>query len=213
MSWLDKLIGSRSDPPGPSPDFYEEGTALLLEQKYHEALTSFRLALRESPNDTDVLLQIAVVYTRIGMIDEARRTYRRVLEMKPDASGAHYGLGFLLLDTGETAEAIAHLRAFLDRPPTAPSAERHVAHARAKLAELTGESETNKEPTDNSPQDANWSRESTPLAFLVDLDQVPPEIVAELLAAMDELHRANGGGGLKVGNSCTGSEALVGVFA
>jgi Flp pilus assembly protein TadD len=213
MSWFAKLIEGRSDRSGHTPDYYEEGTALLLEQKYHEALTSFRLALRESPNDTDVLQQIAVTYTRIGMTDEARRTYSRVLEIKPDASGAHYGLGFLLLDAGETAEAIAHLRAFLDRPPTAPSAERHVAHARAILAELTGESEANKEPTDSSPQDTSWLAESTPLAFLVDLDQVPPEIVAELLAAMDELHRANGGGGLKVGNSCTGSEALVGVFA
>jgi hypothetical protein len=88
-----------------------------------------------------------------------------------------------------------------------------VAHARAVLAELTGESEANKEPTDTSPQDSSWFAESTPLAFLVDLDQVPPEIVAELLAAMDDLHRANGGGGLKVGNSCAGSEALVGVYA
>lgn len=213
MGWYEKLIGGRSDRRGHAPDYYEEGTALLREEKYHEALTSFRLALRESPDDTDVLQQIAVTYTRIGMTDEARLTYRRVLEIKPHASGAHYGLGFLLLDAGETAEAIAHLRAFLDRPPTTPSAERHVAHAREVLAELTGEPEANKETTDSSPQDPSWLAELTPLAFLADLDQVPPEIVAELLAAMDELHRANGGGGLKVSSSCTGSEALVGVFA
>ena len=140
MSWLTNLIGGRSDSREREPDYYEEGAALLMQEKYHEALTSFRLALRESPNDTDVLQQIAVTYTRIGMTDEAMRTYRRVLELKPHAAGAHYGLAFLLLQGGSTDQAVAHLRAFLARPPAA-NADRHVAHARATLAELTGEGE------------------------------------------------------------------------
>jgi Flp pilus assembly protein TadD len=139
MSWITKLINGRSGPEGGEPDYYEEGSVLLREEKYHEALTSFRLALRESPNDTDVLQQIAVTYTRIGMIDEAVRTYRRVLELKPHASGAHYGLAFLLLQQGQTDDTVAHLRAFLARPPATPHAQRHAAHARATLAELTGE--------------------------------------------------------------------------
>jgi Flp pilus assembly protein TadD len=139
MSWITKLINGRSGPEGREPDYYEEGSVLLHDEKYHEALTSFRLALRESPNDTDVLQQIAVTYTRIGMTDEATRTYRRVLELKPHASGAHYGLAFLLLQQAQTDEAVAHLRAFLARPPATPHAQRHVAHARATLAELTGE--------------------------------------------------------------------------
>jgi Flp pilus assembly protein TadD len=140
MSWLTNLIGGRSDSREREPDYYEEGAALLSQEKYHEALTSFRLALRESPNDTDVLQQIAVTYTRIGMTDEAMKTYRRVLELKPHAAGAHYGLAFLLLQGGSTDQAVAHLRAFLARPP-ASNADRHVAHARATLAELTGEGE------------------------------------------------------------------------
>jgi Flp pilus assembly protein TadD len=142
MSWITKLINGRSGPEGREPDYYEEGSVLLREEKYHEALTSFRLALRESPNDTDVLQQIAVTYTRIGMTDEALRTYRRVLELKPHASGAHYGLAFLLLQQAQTDDAVAHLRAFLARPPATPHAQRHVAHARATLAELTGEGDS-----------------------------------------------------------------------
>ncbi len=142
MSWFTKLINGRAGPSSREPDYYEEGTSLLSEEKYHEALTSFRLALRESPNDTDVLQQIAVTYTRIGMTDEAVRTYRRVLELKPHAPGAHYGLAFLLLQAGNHDETVAHLRAFLARPPSSPSAERHVSHARATLAELTGDGET-----------------------------------------------------------------------
>jgi Flp pilus assembly protein TadD len=141
MSFWKNLITGRSDASSERVDYYGEGVDLLRQEKYHEALTSFRLALRESPNDTDVLLQIAVVYTRIGTTEEAVRLYRRVLELKPHASGAHYGLAFLLLGRGNRDEAVMHLRAFLARPPRIADAERHVEHARLTLAELTGEGE------------------------------------------------------------------------
>ncbi|HEX6068651.1 MAG TPA: tetratricopeptide repeat protein [Longimicrobiaceae bacterium] len=139
MSWWRKLIPGNSDDDSRETDYYGEGTDLLRQEKYHEALTSFRLALREDPSDTDVLQQIAVTYTHIGMTDEAVRTYRRVLDMKPHASGAHYGLAFLLLQRGSVDDGIAHLRAFLAHPPHIAEATRHIEHARAKLAELTGE--------------------------------------------------------------------------
>ncbi len=138
MAWWRNLISGRSDETG-ATDYYQEGVELLRAEKHHDALTSFRLALRESPNDTDVLQQIAVTYTHIGMTDEAIRTYRRVLELKPSASGAHYGLAFLLLQRGRREDGIAHLRAFLAQPPALAEAERHIAHARHTLAEL-GES-------------------------------------------------------------------------
>jgi Flp pilus assembly protein TadD len=139
MSWWRNLISGRSDDDVQTTDYYQEGTGLLRQEKYHEALTSFRLALRESPNDTDVLQQIAVTYTHIGMTDEAARTYRRVLELKPHTPGAHYGLAFLLLQAGQKDDGVAHLRAFLAHPPRMEDAHRHIAHARATLAELTGE--------------------------------------------------------------------------
>jgi len=151
MSWFTKLINGRSGSAAKDPDYYEEGSILLQEEKFHEALTSFRLALRESPNDTDVLQQIAVAYTRIGMTDEAIRTYRRVLELKPHASGAHYGLAFLLMQGGNTDEAVAHLRAFLARPPQHANAQRHVTHARKTLSELTGDGEPDEAPPAGGP--------------------------------------------------------------
>lgn len=135
------MIPGASAPASGDPDYYEEGSALLRQEKFHEALTSFRLALRQNPSDTDVLQQVAVTYTHIGMTDEAVRTYRRVLDFKPHASGAHYGLAFLLLQRGERDEAVAHLRSFLARPPRTPDAGRHLAYARSTLSELTGEGE------------------------------------------------------------------------
>jgi tetratricopeptide (TPR) repeat protein len=136
MAWWRNLISGRTEDPTGDTDYYQEGVELLREEKHHDALTSFRLALRENPNDTDVLQQVAVTYTHIGMTDEAVRTYRRVLDLRPRASGAHYGLAFLLLQRGSREEGLVHLKAFLENPPDIPEAKRHVDHARRTLEEL-----------------------------------------------------------------------------
>ena len=139
MNLWKKLLGGEDD--ADKVDYYAEGLALLREGRFHDALTSFRLALREAPGDSVVLQQIAITYTRTGQVDEAIRTYRSVLEKDPDAHGAHYGMAFLLLRKEENREAAEHLRRFLANPPRGPEALEHVAHARSTLARLVGESE------------------------------------------------------------------------
>lgn len=136
MDFLKKLLGTEA---ADRVDYYREGLDLLGVGRYHEALTSFRLALRDEPGDLAVLLQIAITYTRIGMTEEAARTYQSVLEREPSASGAHYGLAFLMLREGRKEEATEHLRRFLADPPDAEEAKRHLEHARATLAELKRE--------------------------------------------------------------------------
>ena len=137
MTIWNKLFGG--DDPG-RVDYYREGVGLLQDGKFHEALTSFRLALKESPGDAVVLQHIAICYTRIGMTDEAAKTYKHVLQKNPSAAGAHYGLAFILLRSGEVREGAEHLEAFLANPPEGPDAEDHIHHARRALAELRGES-------------------------------------------------------------------------
>jgi len=129
-----KLFGHETD----DVDYYDEGMELLNSGKFHEALTSFRLALRDQPSDATVLQQIAITYTRIGMTDEAIRTYRKVLSHDADSPGAHYGLAFLMLRNGRPDDARDHLRAFLAQPPGDVSAEPHIDHARRTLSELDG---------------------------------------------------------------------------
>ena len=119
-------------------DYYAEALELMSSGRYHDALTSFRLALRSDPQDPAILQQIAITYTRIGMTEQAAKTYRQVLERNPRSAGAHYGLGFLLLREGRTDEAVQHLESFLAMPPDGADAQRHVEHARATLAVLRG---------------------------------------------------------------------------
>lgn len=129
-------------------DYYQEGLDLLRVAKYHDALVSFRLALKETPGDVAVLQQMAITHTRIGMTDEAAKMYRQVLERDPKAAGAHYGLAFLLLRSGRPADAEPHLRAFLELAPEGPEAQQHVEHARQALAELEGGAPVREEAGD-----------------------------------------------------------------
>lgn len=133
MAFWNKILGNDDVQ---RVDYYREGLELLEAGKFHEALTSFRLALKESPGDAIVLQQIAICYTRIGMVDEAAKTYRHVLQKDPSSPGAHYGLAFILLRGDDPGESIPHLEAFLANAPDEDEVGAHVEHARWTLAQL-----------------------------------------------------------------------------
>ena len=138
MSWWSRLTGGKSaDPPKPQRlDYLSEALALERQGDYDAALTSYRLALRDQPNDQRILQNMAIAYSKTGRMDEAMRCYRRALELDPQLSGAHYGLAFLLLRRGDAAGAERHLAAFLANPPRGPEADRWVQHAQQTLEQL-----------------------------------------------------------------------------
>ena len=141
MSWWSRLTGGKSESEargGPRVDYLSEALALERQGDYDAALTSYRLALRDRPNDQRVLQNMAIAFSRTGQLEEAIRCYRRALDLDPSLSGAHYGLAFLLLKRGESAAAAEHLEEFLARAPRSAEATRWVEHATATLGELRG---------------------------------------------------------------------------
>ena len=135
MSWWSRLTGGKSESESKAGrvDYLSEALALERQGDYDAALTSYRLALRDRPNDQRVLQNMAIAYSRLGQLEEAIRCYRRALELDPGLGGAHYGLAFLLLKRGDNEGATEHLQAFLARPPHSPDAERWVRHAQQTL--------------------------------------------------------------------------------
>ena len=138
MSWWKRLTGASSESriKPQRLDYLNEALALERQGDYDAALTSYRLALRDTPDDHRVVVNMAIAYTKTGRHEEAIRSYRRALELKPDLPGAHYGLAFLLLRRSDQAGAEQHLEAFLAKPPQTAEAERWVNHAQETLNEL-----------------------------------------------------------------------------
>ena len=149
MPWWSFLTGG-SGREEDRPDYYREGLELAAEERYHEALTSLRLALRERPGDVATLEQMAIVYTRMGMTDEAIKMYQRALEKDPGRAGAHYGIAFLYLNRGRDAEAAVHLEAFLRSRTDIPGSEKHAGHARETLDRLR-QPDAEAEPPEQAP--------------------------------------------------------------
>jgi tetratricopeptide (TPR) repeat protein len=147
MSFWDRLTGGKPKPPAENLDYLNEALALERQGDYDAALTSYRLALRQRPNNHKVIQNMAIAYSKLGQMDEAVRCYRRALAIEPRLSGAHYGLAFLLLRRGEMNDAAFHLEAFLMDPPRSPEAERWVKHAQKTLDEMKGSG-----PPPQSPQ-------------------------------------------------------------
>lgn len=138
MSWWSRLLGGKSggDLKPKRLDYLSEAMALERQGDYDAALTSYRLALRDRPNDTKILQNMAIAFTKTARLDEAIRHYRRALELDDTLAGAHYGLAFLLLKRGDPDGAAQHLRAFLAQPPHGPDAQRWVEHATQALQEF-----------------------------------------------------------------------------
>lgn len=140
MSFWDRLFGGRTESTQKQHrqrlDYLNEALVLERQGDYDAAVTSYRLALRERPDDLKILQNMAIALSRVGRLEEAIRAYRKALELDPTLSGAHYGLAFLLQKRGDPTGAIKHLSAFLAHPPSGPDAARWIAHATATLDQL-----------------------------------------------------------------------------
>ena len=135
MTWW-KIWSGNGGRVREEPDYYEEGIDLVRQGLYHEALISFRLSLKHEPRKAATLEQMAVVYTLIGLTDDAARSYTAALKERPRSPAAHYGLAFLLLKKGAEGEARRHLQEFLAAARSGLEEPRHLEHARRTLQRL-----------------------------------------------------------------------------
>lgn len=147
MSWWKRLTGGGQErEKSRTVDFLAEALELEKRGNYADALTSYRLALREQPDDLQVLQNMAIAFSRTAQPEEAIRSYRRALQIDPELAGAHYGLAYLLLKRGDTAHAAMHLEGFLrNSTGTDERSAKFRAHAQQTLQELQNMSESPRE--------------------------------------------------------------------
>src|SRR5690349_5565869 len=99
------------------------GSALRRQGKLIEALAAFERAYElESENgesDADVFLSLALGWTDVGRLDEARRVLEANLALRPSVQ-AHYNYALVLLESGDLQQGWAHheFRWLLDDKPS-----------------------------------------------------------------------------------------------
>jgi tetratricopeptide (TPR) repeat protein len=72
---------------------YDQGVAASQANDYQKALPLFEEALRNDPNNPDILNMLAHTQRKIGMIDEALDNYKKALQLRPKFPEAREYLG------------------------------------------------------------------------------------------------------------------------
>ena len=111
--------------------------ALERQGDFDAALTSYRLALRDRPNDTKILQNMAIAFSKTHRPEEAIRYYRqrardRIRTCRVRTTDSPSCCSSAAIIPG----AERHLEAFLAKPPSGAEAERWVRHAQATLDTL-----------------------------------------------------------------------------
>ncbi len=69
------------------------GSALLRDDKFDDAVTALREAIRLKPDDVDSHYGLGYALQFQEKFDEAVTAYRAAIRLKPDYAEAHYALG------------------------------------------------------------------------------------------------------------------------
>src|SRR5256885_3912117 len=116
--WRRLFGGSSVDDLKPQRlDYLNEALALERQGDYEAALTSYRLALRDHPNDARILQNMAIAFTKTRRLDEAIRHYRRALELDNGLAGAPHRAPLLPFKRGGPPRATPPPPALPAHPP------------------------------------------------------------------------------------------------
>jgi Flp pilus assembly protein TadD len=94
------------------------GLLLQQEGRVEEAIVEYEHAVREHPDEADLLDNLAIALAGVGRTTEAIAHWRRALALAPERAGTHGNLGNTLAATGDLAGAIAEYETALRLDPT-----------------------------------------------------------------------------------------------
>ena len=102
-----------------APDsFLQDAGKALTAGNLDLAETNLQAVLRINPRDYRALNLLGIVRAQQQRDEEAEQLFRRVIEIKPDFSGGHAGLGLLYVQSGHSNKAIPEFQEALRLDPT-----------------------------------------------------------------------------------------------
>ena len=103
--------------------WYQKGVILADEQKWLDAVESFRKAVEASDVHGPAHLALGEMWIRLGGFEQAANELEGVLRLNPKHPGAHYGLGLIHLQQGDLTTAEAEFRRALTLQPNSAAAQ------------------------------------------------------------------------------------------
>lgn len=99
-----------------------EGTLLRESRRYQAAYDLYTDALRDFPDDTDIIYGRALVAERLDLVDEAIESLNGIVKKEPENAAALNALGYTLADrTDRVEEALVLVQKALDIQPSDPA--------------------------------------------------------------------------------------------
>ena len=95
----------------------EKGNLMLSHEKYNQAISFYKKALKINPDYAEGYSNIGAVLARQDKLDEAVLEYKKALEINPDFAEAKYGMGNILLLQGKDKQAEAYFKKVLEVDP------------------------------------------------------------------------------------------------
>lgn len=93
------------------------GNALAGQNKFKEAVASFRKALHIDPSVAELHFNIGILLTNLSRADEAISSYKKTLSLKPSFTDAHYNLGAALQAKGQFKQAATSYKKAIELEP------------------------------------------------------------------------------------------------
>jgi tetratricopeptide (TPR) repeat protein len=86
-----------------------------------QAQEQFDILVRQSPDDPELILSLALVNKQLGKRALARKSFMRLLELGQQTDSAHYHLGYLAAEAGDTDTALQHYQQVQQGPDFLPA--------------------------------------------------------------------------------------------
>jgi tetratricopeptide (TPR) repeat protein len=111
----------------------EAALGLLRSGKLREGMAVLERLRRDEPEDVDLLYNLGMCYSELGMLDKSIETLEMCMRLAPDHANALTALGFSYSRNGEQDKALAALTTALEIDPDNFFASRNQGAVLAKL--------------------------------------------------------------------------------
>ena len=98
-------------------ELIRKGDDALAQRAYEEAQVPYAMALKEQPNDIDLLYKLSVVHYEQGSFDVAKNLLATIVNMNEEHAAAYEMLGLIALKEQDLDQVASHFLAALDIEP------------------------------------------------------------------------------------------------